>query len=78
MRRIPHKNFQIHWGRAEIGEKFQSALTDLSFLARNSQNFKKDYKITFIDKTSIINIPKIQIIPLRNEGVIVFSKKCSQ
>ena len=37
-------------------QKFQSVFTDLSFLARNSQNFEKNYKITFIDKTSISNI----------------------
>ena len=53
-------------------QKFQKTITDLSFLARNSQNFEKDYQITVIDKTSISIIPKIQIISLRNEGVIVF------
>ena len=63
MRRIPHKNLQIHWGRVEIGKKIQSALTDLSFWARNSQNFEKDYKITVVDKTLLSNISKIQIIP---------------
>ena len=44
-------------------QKIQSAFTNLSFLARNSQNFEKYYKITFIDKTSNSNILKIQIIP---------------
>ena len=42
----PHRNWQ----------KIQSAFRDLSFLARNSQNFEKD-------ETLISNIPKIQIIP---------------
>ena len=58
----PTQNFQIHWDRAKIGKKIQSEFTDLFFLARNSQNFEKDYKVTFTDKTSISNIPKIQII----------------
>ena len=53
----------------------KNSFTDLSFLARNSQSFEKDYKITIKDKTFISNIPKIQIIPYRNEGAIVFSKK---
>ena len=44
-------------------QKIQSAFTDLSFLARNSETFEKDYKITVVEKTSISNIPKIQIIP---------------
>ena len=39
----PRKNWQ----------QIQSEFTDLSILARNSQKFEKDYKITFIDKTSI-------------------------
>ena len=34
-------------------QKNQNAFTDLSFLARNSQNFEKDYKITVVGKTLI-------------------------
>ena len=44
-------------------QKNQSTFTDLSFLARNSQNFEKYYKIVVVDKTSISNKPKMQIIP---------------
>ena len=59
LRRILHKNLQIHWGSAEIGKKIQSAFIDLSFLTRNSQNFEnKNYKIIVVDKTLI---PKYHI-----------------
>ena len=75
LRRILHKNLQIHWGRVEIDKKYQSTFTDLSFFARNSQDFEKDYKITVVDKTILSNILKIQIIIYRNEGVSVFKKK---
>ena len=43
-------------------QKNQSVFTDLPFLARNGQNFEKNYNITFIDKLSNSNILKIQII----------------
>ena len=75
LKRIPHKNFQIDKGRVDISKKIKVRSQICLFLARNSQNFEKDYRLTVLDKTLISNIPKIQTIPWRNEGVIVFFLK---
>ena len=40
--------------------------------------FKEEYKITVVDKTLVSNISKIKTDLYQNEGVIVFSIKCSQ
>ena len=39
-------------------EELSECIHRFVFFARNSQNFEKDYKITFIDKKSISNIPQ--------------------
>ena len=56
LRRVSHKNLQIHCGRVEIVKNIQSAFTDLHFLTRNGLYFEKDYKITVVDKTLISNM----------------------
>ena len=74
----PTRKLANSLGPRRNSQNNQSAFTYFYFLTGNSQKFETKYKMTVIDKTLLSSIPKIQAIPLQNEGDLVFSNKCSQ
>ena len=58
--------------------KFSKYTIKFDIFGLKKSNFEREYKITVLAKTLKSNLPKFQTIPWGNEGVMVFSIKCSQ